>query len=545
MSAIMSTHLTWLVLFGGISILIYGLGIAKENLQKVAGDSLRDFLAALKEDRFTSFATGFFMTLVLQSSSAAIAMVVGFAASSLITLTQAMALILGADVGTTITVQLIAFDIADYSLLLIIIGSLLSIFLRPVQKPFGHFVLGVGFIFLGMWQMSEAASQFKSSENLHLLIKLSAEYPFISMITAAIFTAVLQSSAASLGILLSLARSGWLPLSHALPLIIGANIGGCALPLLVSMRSNDRGQQAAISHLLLKTAGAFLFFPFLAHFEKIVLLSGNDICRQIANAHFIFNGILAILFLPTISFGARLIKKIFPLKPEPEAFRAKYLDPQVLSTPAFAFGQAKREVIRMAGIVQDMLEKTIIIFKQDAPQIIGEIEDLEDRTDILYKDIKNYLIEVSQQPISQDQAAQQLELIILISDLEHIADVVEKSIVPLAKVNLEKKLSFSKEGLQEITDFHKRVVQNFQLTISAFTNRDLALCHKVIRTKDQLLELELQLRERHLARLRQGVKETIDTSAIHLELLSFLRRINSFISNIAYPILQKEEKGAS
>ena len=533
-------NLTWITLFGGICLLIYGLHITRENLQKIAGDHLRNILSKLTENRLFTFLTGFFMTLVLQSSSAAIAMVVGFAASTLITLTQAMTIILGADVGTTITVQLLAFHIADYSLLLITLGFLLFSFLGTKKQAYGLFILGIGFIFLGMWQMGEAGRSFKDSPVLLLALQLLKDYAFVSLLISAILTGLLQSSAAALGIILSFAHAGILPLAQALPLIIGANIGGCALPFLVSLKLGDRGKQVAMAHVFLKVFGALLIFPFLGSFETLVSWTASSESRQIANAHFLFNMALAFLFIPLTHIGAKFIQKIFPLKPEPEAFRPKYLDHHVLSTPSFAFGQASREVIRMAGIVQEMLEKSMLVFRKNDLLAISEIEKLEERSDILYREIKKYLLQLSQQTLSPEHASQQSDLIILTCDLENIGDTVAKSILPLAKIKIGKKLFFSEEGFKELREFHAQVVQNFQLAISAFTNQNLDLYKKVLENKEQLLHTELHLRENHLIRLRHGVKEAFDTSSLHIEILSHFGKINSFISNIAYQILHKE-----
>ncbi|MBI3019173.1 MAG: Na/Pi cotransporter family protein [Deltaproteobacteria bacterium] len=509
-------NLTWVTLFGGICLLIYGLHITRENLQKIAGDRLRNILSKLTENRLFTFLTGFFMALVLQSSSAAIAMVVGFASSVLLTLTQAMIIILGADIGTTITVQLLAFHVADYSLLLIIIGFLLFSFLGIKKQAYGLFILGIGFIFLGMWQMGEAGRSFKNSQILLLSLQLLKDYAFVSLLISALLTALLQSSAASLGIILSFAHT------------------------LVSLKLGDRAKQAAFAHIFLKVSGAILIFPFLGSFETLVSWTAISESRQIANAHFLFNAALAILFIPLTQIGASFIQKLFPLKPEPEAFRPKYLDNHVLSTPSFAFGQASREVIRMAGIVQEMLEKSMVVFRKNDLIVLADIEKLEERSDILYREIKKYLLQLSQQTLSPEQASQQSDLIILTCDLENIGDVVAKSILPLAKIKIEKKLFFSEEGFKELREFHEQVVQNFQLAISAFTNQNLDLYKKVLENKEHLLHVELHLRENHLIRLRHGIKEAFDTSSLHIEILSHFGKINSFISNIAYQILHKE-----
>src|SRR3989338_2193694 len=309
-------NLTWITLFGGLCILIFGLNLTRDHLQKIAGDRLRSVLAKLTEHRLLAFLTGFLMTLVLQSSSAAIAMIAGFAASALLTLTQAMVLILGADLGTTIIVQLLAFHLADYSLLFIMLGFIGITILKNQKQAYGYFLLGIGFIFLGMWQMSTASAHFQNSEILKLALELLKDYPLVSLFIAAVLTALLQSSAASIGIMLSLAHSHILPISQAIPLIIGANIGGCALPMIVSFKLGDRGRQGAIAHVLLKVLGAILILPFLSSFENLVVHTSTSEARQIANAHFLFNALMAFIFTPLTHIGASIIQKLYPLKPE-------------------------------------------------------------------------------------------------------------------------------------------------------------------------------------------------------------------------------------
>ena len=412
------------------------------------------------------------------------------------------------------------------------------------HENLGKFVLGIGFIFLGMWQMGNATLQFKDAHLLQALIALLKDYPLVCLLLAAFATAIIQSSAAFLGILMSLTVTGILDLSHALPLVLGANLGSCSLPFIISLKSTDRGRQVSTAHVLLKVAGVIICFPLLSPFFDLVSLTSMVPARQIANAHFLFNFFLVVLFLPFIGWGSRLINLLIPLSPEPEQFKPKYLDKNILATPSFATGQVKREVIRMAEIVEEMIGKIIPIIKKNDLELLSGIEELEDRADILYREIKKYIVQISREAITEEQASHLMEMINLTSDLENIGDTIEKSIVPLIKIKINKKILFSEEGFKEIQDFHHRVLENYQLSISVFTTHNVELCRKIVRSKDKLLELELSLREKHLQRLKKEIKESIDSSAIHLELLSYLRRISSFISNIAYPILQKEESAS-
>jgi phosphate:Na+ symporter len=527
-------------LFGGMAILLYGMRLAGEGLQRAAGARLRTIVSSLTKNRFLGLGIGIIVTVFLQSSTATIIMLVGFVGSGLMTLPQSIGVILGADIGTTITVQLLAFRFYDYAILFVGIGiTMMFLSKRAILKNIGEGLLGFSFIFLSIKIMSDSLMPLKSSELFKSVLMALLANPLLGLIISAIFTAIVHSSAAIIGLALALGLQGLIDIEAAIPLIFGANIGTCATAIISSIGSNIEAKRVASAHTLFKVLGVVIFFPFIKPFADFVISMTNDVPRQIANAHTLFNGAIAIFFLPFTSVMTDVIKKIVPERPgEEKKFAPKYLDKRVLSSPVLAFGQAKREALRMADIAHEMLRDSIIVFKKDDPDMIDSIEKRDDYVDLLDKEIKLYLTRLSNESLTPQQSKVEQDLLAFINDLENIGDVVDKNLMELAKKKIKNGLVFSQEGIDEIERFHKKILENFEIGASAFVSGDAGLAKKLLANKIELAEMERNLRQAHIQRLHKGLKESIDTSSIHLDVLSNLRRINSYISNVAYPIVE-------
>ncbi len=534
------TNLMLFSLFGGMAILLYGMRLAGEGLQRAAGARLRTIVSSLTKNRFLGLGIGIIVTVFLQSSTATIIMLVGFVGSGLMTLPQSIGVILGADIGTTITVQLLAFRFYDYAILFVGIGiTMMFLSKRAILKNIGEGLLGFSFIFLSIKIMSDSLMPLKSSELFKSVLMALLANPLLGLIISAIFTAIVHSSAAIIGLALALGLQGLIDIEAAIPLIFGANIGTCATAIISSIGSNIEAKRVASAHTLFKVLGVVIFFPFIKPFADFVISMTNDVPRQIANAHTLFNGAIAIFFLPFTSVMTDVIKKIVPERPgEEKKFAPKYLDKRVLSSPVLAFGQAKREALRMADIAHEMLRDSIIVFKKDDPDMIDSIEKRDDYVDLLDKEIKLYLTRLSNESLTPQQSKVEQDLLAFINDLENIGDVVDKNLMELAKKKIKNGLVFSQEGIDEIERFHKKILENFEIGASAFVSGDAGLAKKLLANKIELAEMERNLRQAHIQRLHKGLKESIDTSSIHLDVLSNLRRINSYISNVAYPIVE-------
>jgi phosphate:Na+ symporter len=294
-----------------------------------------------------------------------------------------------------------------------------------------------------------------------------------------------------------------------------------------------------MAHIFFKVVGVLVFLPFIPPFVRLVQLTADDVSRQIANAHTLFNVGLTALFLPFSSILARLIVRLVPMDREGEGiFKPKYLDDRMLDTPALALGQATRESLRMADIVSDMFAKTIATFSGDDPDLIEFIEEKDDQVDTLDREIKLYLTKLSQQSLTDEQRKREFGILAFVNNMEDIGDIVDKNLMELAKKKLNRGVHFSEPGMKEVVLLHKKVLQNLELAISAFASNDPALAQQVLERKMEISQTERKLRQAHIQRLHEGYREVIDISEIHLDVLTNLKRIDSHITAVAYPILE-------
>ncbi len=526
-------------MIGGTSLLLYGMRTASDGLQHAAGTRLRSWLSRLTSRRWMAVLVGAVVTAFLQSSSATTVMLVGFVSAGFMSLEQTIGVILGADIGTTITVQLIAFNITQYALLLVAVGVPLLIGTRRKQYNYiGQVLLGFGFIFLSIKLIADATAPLKHEPLVEQMLLGLSSNPFLAMVLALILTVLIQSSAGTIGLALTFATQGLVPLTLALPIIFGANIGTSAAALFSSLGVTREAQRVAVAHALFKVVGVLIFFPLIEPFAALVARTAPDVPRQIANAHTLFNLALTLVVFPLARPFAWLIRKIVPdSSGTAEAFAPKYLDERVLDTPALAIGQATREALHMADIVQGMIRDSATALGQNNEELLEDVIRRDDQVDLLETAIKNFLTNLSEHNISPELSKQEVGLIYMISDLEHIGDIISKSLMPLAQKKVEGKLTFSHNGKKEIQDLFEKVNENFTLAVAAFAAQNSELAEKVLRHKTRINQIERELRQAHIARLHAGMPESIETSSIHLDALNDLKRINSHATNIAYVVL--------
>ncbi len=531
---------TVLSLIGGPALLLYGLYRVSEGLQNVVGPRVRSLLHLVTENRVLGAGAGALFTALIQSSSATTVMLVGFTSAGLLTLNQSIALILGADLGTTLTVQLIAFEVFEYALLIVAAGFVLFFFGRRRRvKSAGEAILGFGLVFLGIQVLIHGVKPLAENEAARSLLLNLADYPVLAIAGAAVLTAAMNSSAAMLGIAVAFASQGLISLNGALPLVLGANVGTCAPALISSVGAVAEARRVAIAHCLFKVIGVLLFFPFLGWLAPGVEATGASLVRQIANAHTFFNLALLALFLPLARPFARLITRLIPEPPQVEGYaKPKYLDPHVLDSPPLAMAQASRETLRMADLVQEMLRDTIQVFVNGDPELLESIEQREDWVDTLNREIKLYVTRMSEQALTQEQFKREMAVLATANDLENIGDIIDRNLMELAKKKIYKGLRFSDQGQKEIIELHAAVTANLGRVISAFASQDVEVARQVIAEKARINQKERELKQAHVHRLHSGLPESIETSAIHLDVLTNLKRVNSHVTNIAYPIAE-------
>ncbi len=532
-------------LFGGMLLLLYGIKLLNDGLQNAAGSKIRSLLRSLTSNRLAAVGGGAFITGLIQSSSATSVMLVGFVSAGLMSFRQTLGVILGADIGATLTVQLIAFHVYDYAVLLVGIGLSFTLFAKKmIFRNFGQGVLGFGFVFLSIKLMIEALTPLQSNELFRQVFIALTDTPIIGIVLSAAVTALIHSSAATMGVALVLASSGLIPLPAAIYIVLGANIGTCATAFLASLRSPAEARRVAWAHLLFKVFGVLLFLPFLSPFSHLVTTTSPDLTRQIANANTLFNVIMAVVFLPLIGPFSKLVMKLVPEEEQEKKVGPQYLDEHVLGTPALALGQASREALRVSDIVREMLNDAVKVFQSDDPETIATIKNKDNLIDLLDRHIRLYITRLSSSHLTEAQSRRSMAVLEISRNLENIGDIIDRNIMPLALKRISKGITFSPEGLEEIVRFHRKVIDNFDIAISAFGSNDLVLAEQVLRNKEEIGMLERELVQAHLDRLRKGFRESIETSHIHLDMIGNLARINSLITHIIYPIVdEKRVKG--
>ncbi len=542
-------------LIGGLGLFLFVLGMMSDVLKKTAGGRMRTLLGTLTNNRLVAVAVGTFVTMIIQSSSATTVMLVSFVQAQLMTFAQSIGIILGADIGTTITAQLIAFKLTDYALIVIGIGFGMMFFLKSKKlKDIGRAILGFGLLFFGMWIMSDAMAPLRTYEPfINLLLHL--ENPLFGIIVGTLFTALIQSSSAFTGIIIVLGSQGLITLDAAIPLLLGANIGTSITAALASINTGREAKRVALAHTLFKVLGVLLFVWWIPSYAEIIRmispagaegLSGTAhladvVPRQIANAHTIFNVALTIIVLPFTTQAAKFIYKLIPDKAEVEEegeFKTKYLEESLVSTPTLALSLAKAETIRMANNVQEMVDKILQPFFKYDEDVLDDIRDTETEVNFLNVRINKYLMKISQESLAEERTDEIFQIMHSVTELEQIGDVVAKRLIPLAEKKMNLNVQFSKEGQDEIKDYHLRTMKQISRAIEVFKDVNLKDAKRMEKKYNKYRLMEMDLRRTHFDRLRSDIPETVATSEIHLELIELLKRISSHVTNIARLLLE-------
>lgn len=562
-------------LFGGLALFLYGLEQLSDGMKMAAGNRMRDILARLTRNRIIGFIMGAFVTMVIQSSSATTVMLVSFVQAELLTFARSLSIILGADIGTTITAQLIAFKLTDYALLMVAVGFCMRTFSKDHNlRNAGEVVLGAGILFFGMKLMSDAMEPLQSHASfIHAMAGL--EHPLVGLLVGTVFTALVQSSSATTGVVIVLAQQGLITLEAGILLVFGANIGTCITAGLASIGMGREAKRVAIAHVLFKVGGVLMFIFWVPAFAGLIrslaLHFDFDTARQIANAHTIFNVSLGLCFLPFTAVIAGLVLKILPerrqvLRTQPVTW---HLDESLLSTPVMAIGLVRSEVSRMAKLLHRMLRAIIIPFmsdlkwiKKEAPSkeeamllakeiptqdeffpelsLLEGIDMREEKIDYLEEKIGNYLIQITRHPLSEQQANEVYAMMSIASDQESIGDIIHRNLLPLIEKKQALEMDFSQEGKEELMIYHSKVCQQIRGLQEAFEETNPEIARQIMEKESQYLDLESTYRIRHLERLIHKRKESEDTHEIHMELMDLLKQINVYTGNIAKTFLNIE-----
>lgn len=532
-----STLMIIIELLGGLGLFIYGMKLMGDGLENAAGEGLKKILEKATSNKFKAVLVGCAVTAVVQSSSATTVMVVGFVNAGLMDLTQAIGIIMGANIGTTITAQLVAFNLSDIAPVFVFIGTAIVMFAKGKRrKEIGNIILGFGILFTGMGIMSGAMEPLTSSQIFKDLIVTIGDNWIVGVIAGAAITAVLQSSSATTGILLALSASGAIDIGVALPIVFGCNIGTCITAILASIGANKTAHKAAAMHLLFNIIGTVIFLPFLPLLGKVVQSTSGDVSRQIANAHTIFNLVNTFLLLPFSGYLIKAVNKIIPGEDEVEKIGPKYLDDRFLETPVVAEAQVVKETIRMANKAKKNLELSMKAFIEPNEKTIGKVYENEKIINSLNEAITNYLVKLSKCDISDRETNIIASTFHVINDIERIGDH-DENIVELATQKMNENINYSSDAIEELYEIYNYTMTAVEVATESYINRDVEKARSIREIEARIDASQKKFRERHIKRLYED-KCSAYAGAIFLDLLSNFERIGDHSTNIAESVIE-------
>jgi phosphate:Na+ symporter len=395
-------------------------------------------------------------------------------------------------------------------------------------------------MFLGLKLILDGVDPLQTHPLAAQTLAALADNALVGVLGGAVFSALVTSSAATIGLTLALAHEGLLHLPGAIAIVLGANIGTCATALMAAVGTSAEAKRVAAAHIAFKLGGVALVLPFIDPFTALVAASTVDPARQIANAHTFFNVGISLVFLPFASLAARAIEAMVPPDHQGDnPFKTRYLDERALDQPSLALGQATREALRMADVVQGMLRDVSPVFRGGDQELLEDVERRDDQVDFLEREIKLFLTRLRREAMGPDLSRKEIALISMIGNLENIGDIIDKNLMELARKKLYHGRRFSDAGWAEIVEFHGMVAKNLEVAIASVAAGDRSLAQSVLDQRPVMRQRERELRESHLGRLRQGLAESLETSEIHLDILTNLKRISSHVSALVFPILEE------
>ncbi len=537
--------LTVLTIAGGVALILFGVRYLRKGLDRLFGHRLNDWLGRMADNRFKSFLAGVLLSMAVPSSTAMSVLAAQTAQAGKISAKHMLAVMLGVNIGVTLPVVLIALRLEQYAPVFVFVGVALFQFTSYNRsRGVGQTVLAMGFIFLGVDTIKAAAAVAAHDADLLKLIEIAGHHPLAMAGLAAVLTFALQSGTATLGMVIGLGAEGVVTLPLALVVVTGTNVGIVMTTLLVGWNKIE-SRRLAVANLLGKAvvAGAVLAcLPLVA--EGVARLPGG-LDRHVAWAHIGFNVALAVVALPLVSVMVKLIEAMTPQPPAtvPPVFGPRYINTGPIDSLSIALDQSLRETLHVSEIVRGMLGDLWRSLKSDDSALALNVCQRDDQVDLLDAQIKRFLTRQFTAQGDHDDPAEEMRQLRYLNELENSGDIIDKNLAELVLKKIKLGADFSEEGWQELDEFYGMVTENMLIADTVFSTRDRMLAQQLLRHKERLNEYERQLRDNHFARLRAGLPESFETSAIHLDLLTHLKRINSCVSHVAYAILQDESGG--
>ncbi|TQF77016.1 Na/Pi cotransporter family protein [Elioraea sp. Yellowstone] len=538
----MSGQMLLLNLLGGVALLIWATRMVRTGILRAFGERLRGLIARATRHRLAACGAGIATAATLQSSTAAALLLTSFAERGLIALAPALAVLLGADIGSTLVVQAMSFDPRPAVPVLLLAGTIVFMVSKnAIARQVGRVAIGLGLVVLALGMIVTASAPLRENWLLiEVLAHLGGE-PLLALGIAAALTWLVHSSVAAVLLFISLALGGVLEAGLAFTLVLGANVGSGFIPLGVNLRAAPPVRRMLVGNLMFRTAGALAALPLVDHAAALLALVDADVARQTANAHTLFNLLLAALFLPLTGPAARFLRRLMPdPMPAPGEQKIGHLDDAALDRPNVALSGATREVMRLADTVEVMLREAILPFEQAHAARREAIKRLDSEVDRMQEEIKLYLTRLTRGPLTDAQSRQAFDLILFTTNLEHVGDIIDKTLLELAAKKHRLRVSFSEEGWSEIKRLHTLAVEQLRLAVAVFVTRDPEMARQLVLAKEQVRAIEREATESHLRRLREGTLASLETSSLHLDILRDLKRIVAHLTAVAHPILESK-----
>jgi phosphate:Na+ symporter len=533
--------LVLLDLMGGVALLLWGLHMVQSGIVRAFGADLRRLLAKGLGNRFSAFAVGLGLTAILQSSTATGLMVTSFAADGAVALVPALAIMLGANVGTTLIVQILSFNVVAAAPVLFIVGLLaFRGGARTRLKDLGRAAIGLGLMLLALHILIDVLAPAEEAPGMRALFRAVTGDPLLCVVIAAALTWAAHSSVATVLLIMSLAYSNFITPSAALALVLGANLGSAINPLLEGGKRGDLASlRLPLGNLLNRLIGVALFLPFLPIVADWARELQPDMAKMTAQFHIVFNVLLAAGFMALLDPLAWLLEKLLPARVKADDPSApRYLDKNALDTPSLALADASREVLRMGDIVELMLQKVMTALMTGNRALVAEVCRMDNTVDRLDEAIKLYVAKLTRGSLDEREGKRAMEIVSFTINLEHVGDIIDKNLSELAGKRIKRNIQFSAEGAAELIAFHKRVLDGLKLAFSVFMAGDVGDARKLIAEKTRVRLAEIEAAEHHFERLRAGRPESIESTSLHLDVLRDLKRIHSHICSVAYPVLE-------
>lgn len=523
----------FIVLAGGVALFLYGMSLTHESIESIFSAKISRLMKRLSENQFSSIVTGISLTTLFQSSGVVTSMLVSLGSSRVITLKQVMGVIIGSAIGSTITVQLMSLNLSEYSLPLFAFAfSIWFLSKHPTVKSVALSFMGFAFLYLGLGFIAVSATHFANDSEFTKYFNLLKHWPSISLAVSVLFCVLVHSSSVTIALAMSLCAAGAIDHNQALYWIYGANVGTTSTALIAAINSNYIGKQVAWAHFFYKSLSALFFLiPFVHNlFLQFIVSLNIPTFGQIGLAHLIFNVASALIFFPFIKPASKIIENLFK-KSKDEGFASEFLQLNNYQSSSLAMSFANREIMKLADILQSMILDCAKLFESFDPVLVESIKQRDNQVDFIYRETKMFLLDHANNG-STEVNQNIMNMIMFLSDLERAADAIDINIVNLARKKSTLKLEFSEEGWHEITELHKQLMEVSSTAINSFNNREM--CQQSIEMKRIFAKKIIQLRENHISRLNKGLRETISTSSIHLDLLSEFKHISGILSTHAY-----------